>query len=101
VIRAMPRHEGIARDTVKGGADHRPLNCGLLSAAFCLLGRKRDHRAQSDIHMQTAGFDEDAAPDRPAALYPGRNLLPFPESAPLLHRAPAASIAKSTNYGQM
>jgi len=63
VIGAMPRHEGIARDTIEGGADQRPLSCGLLPAAFCLFGRKRDDRAEADVHMQAAGFDEDAAPD--------------------------------------
>src|ERR1700733_10319384 len=63
VIGAMARHEGIARDAIEGGADQRPLQGGLLPPTFCLFGRKRDHRAQPDIHMLAAGFDEDAAPD--------------------------------------
>src|SRR3954451_11456265 len=69
VIGAVPRHEGVAGDTIEGGADHGPLDSSLLPAAFRLFRRQRDNRAETDIYVQPAGFHKGSAPDdlsRPA-----------------------------------
>ena len=83
MVRLVAGHHLVAGHAVSDRMHDRPLDGGLLPAAFGFGGGERDDLGSAQIHLEATVLDEDAAPDNLARL---RDAADRAAAEPEVHR---------------